>query len=111
MSVLLVTLVLAVMQLGLALHVRNTTLDAAAEGARYAALADTGIESGAARTRELIGSAIAESYASDVTAVEELQHGVPTIVVTVRTGIPIVGLISIPGTMEVAGRAAVETID
>ena len=38
-GVLLTVLALAVVQLALALHVRNTLLDAAAEGARYAALA------------------------------------------------------------------------
>ena len=37
-GVLLTALLLAVVQLALALHVRNTVLDAAAEGARYAAL-------------------------------------------------------------------------
>ena len=37
---LLTVLVLSVFQLGLALHVRNTVTDAAAEGARYAAASD-----------------------------------------------------------------------
>ncbi|MDQ2661335.1 MAG: pilus assembly protein, partial [Actinomycetota bacterium] len=36
-GILLTVLALAVVQLALALHVRNTMLDAAAEGARYAA--------------------------------------------------------------------------
>ncbi|HAM26986.1 MAG TPA: pilus assembly protein, partial [Microbacteriaceae bacterium] len=47
---LLTVLTLSVIQLGLALHIRNTVLDAAAEGARFAALADNGLEDGAART-------------------------------------------------------------
>jgi len=37
---LLTVLTLSVLQLGLALHIRNTVQDAAAEGARYGALAD-----------------------------------------------------------------------
>ena len=46
---LLTVLTLAIMQLGLAQLVRNTVLDAAAEGARYAALADSGLGEGTAR--------------------------------------------------------------
>ncbi|MET0782884.1 MAG: TadE/TadG family type IV pilus assembly protein, partial [Leifsonia flava] len=53
-SVLLTTLALAVVQLALALHVRNTVIDAAAEGARYAALADNTLADGEERTRMLI---------------------------------------------------------
>ena len=50
-GVLLTALLLAVVQLALALHVRNTVLDAAAEGARYAALAGSSAEAGVQRTR------------------------------------------------------------
>ena len=44
-------LTLAVVQLALALHVRNTVIDAAAEGARFASLAGSSPADGVARTR------------------------------------------------------------
>src|SRR5690606_41219162 len=47
-SVLVVTVLLGVLQLTLALHVRNTVVDAAGEGARYGALAGVSAEAGAA---------------------------------------------------------------
>ncbi len=65
---LLTVLTLSVIQLALALHIRNTVLDAAAEGARFAALADSSLSEGAARSRDLISTAIGPGYAADVTA-------------------------------------------
>ena len=51
-GVLLTVLFLALLQLGLALHVRNTLVASAAEGARYAANADRTPDEGAAVTRQ-----------------------------------------------------------
>lgn len=108
---LLTALTLAVLQLGLALHVRNTVLDAAAEGARFAALADNTPGDGVARCRELITVAIGAEYAREVTASPANWHGHPAIAVTVRTTLPVIGLIGIGGALEVSGHAAVETLD
>jgi len=110
-AALLTVLTLSVLQLGLALHVRNTVLDAAAEGARYGALADNTLADGASRTRDLITSAIGAGYAQDVTASagSYLQH--PAVSVTVRTPLPLIGLIGIDEGLEVTGHAAKETID
>jgi Flp pilus assembly protein TadG len=102
-GVLLTVLALAVVQLALALHVRNTVLDAAAEGARYAALAGSSSTDGVARTRDLIAAAISAEYAQDVTA--------GTASVSVRTTLPVIGLLGVPHGLEVAGHAAVETLD
>ncbi|MFC5791999.1 pilus assembly protein [Agromyces tardus] len=110
-GVLLTTLVLAVVQLALALHVRNTVLDAAAEGARYAALAGSSPAAGVERTRELIGAAVAPSYGTDVSAATTSAAGVPAISVTVVTALPVVGLIGPPRGLEVTGHAAVESVD
>ena len=46
---LLTVLTLSVIQLGLALHIRNTVIDAAAEGARFGSLADNQLADGVAR--------------------------------------------------------------
>ena len=108
---LLTLLTLSVLQLGLALHVRNTVLDAAAEGARYGALADNTLADGARRTRDLITVAIGAGYAGDVTATAGtyLQH--PAVAVTVRTPLPLIGLIGVDGGLEVTGHAARESLD
>ncbi len=110
-AALLTVLTLSVMQLALALHVRNTVLDAAAEGARAAALADSGLDEGADRTRDLISTALGPGYAQDVSAdfVEYLGH--PSAAVTVRAPLPLIGLVGFDGGLEVVGHAAVETLD
>lgn len=110
-SALLTVLTLSVIQLGLALHIRNTVLDAAAEGARFAALADNGLGDGASRTRDLISTALGPGYATDVSAAYGDYFGHPSTVVTVHAPLPLIGLVGIDGGLEVAGHASVETLD
>lgn len=107
----LTVLTVAVLQLALALHVRNTVLDAASEGARFAALADNSPADGVARCQTLIALAIGENYAQDVSVASGSWNGNPTVVVTVRTTLPMIGLIGIEGAVEVSGHAVVETLD
>lgn len=108
---LLTVLMLSVIQLGLALLVRNTLVDAAAEGARFGALADNAPADGVARTVDLIGTALGPAYAADVTASTGSYLGHPAVIVTVRTPLPLFGLVGIPEGLEVSGHAAVETLD
>lgn len=110
-SALLTVLTLSVLQLGLALLVRNTVLDAAAEGARYAALADNTLADGIARTTDLIGTAIGSGYVGHVTAGMASYLGHPAVVVSVRAPLPIVGLLGVHGGLEVEGHAAIEQLD
>ena len=107
---LLTILTLSVLQLGLALHVRNTVLDAASEGARYAALADNTLAEGAERTRDLISTALGPDYARSVTAQYGTYLDLPASIVTVRTPLPLIGLIGIDDGLEVSGHASVETL-
>lgn len=108
---LLTVLTLSVMQLGLALHIRNTVLDAAAEGARYAALADNRLDDGIARTRDLITTALGDSYARDITATRGSFNGHPAAIITVRTPLPLIGLVGIDEALEVSGHAAIEILE
>lgn len=108
---LLTVLTVSVLQLGLALHVRNTAHDAAAEGARFGALADNVPADGAARTAALIAEAIGPHYAQDVSVSGGSWRGHPTVTVTVRTTLPLIGLVGIDGALEVSGHAPVETLD
>lgn len=105
---LLTVMTLSVLQLGLTLHIRNTVIDAAAEGARYGALADNTLADGVARTKDLISSAIGPDYADDVTASYGSFLGAPSAVVTVRTPLPLFGFVGIDEGLEVSGHAAVE---
>ncbi|MBM7830096.1 hypothetical protein JOE59_000801 [Agromyces cerinus] len=104
-------LALAVIQLALALHVRNTVLDAAAEGARHAALAGSSEEAGIARTRELIGMAVSTDYADDIEAGVSTVDGIGMVSVTVRAPLPVIGLLGIDRALEVTGHAALETLE
>lgn len=108
---LLTIMTLSVLQLGLALHVRNTVIDAAAEGARFGALADNSLEDGVARTTDLITTALGPDYAADVSASYGSYLGHPASIVTVRTPLPLIGLVGIDDGLEVSGHAAVETLD
>lgn len=110
-GVLLTFLTLAVLQLALALHVRNTVLDSAAEGARYGALADNEPADSVQRTIELISTAIGPDYARDVSVREGSWMGVPAVIVTVRTTLPLAGLLGPDRALEVEGHAARETLD
>ena len=108
---LLTILTLSVLQLGFALHVRNTILDAAAEGARFGALADNTLADGVIRTTDLITTALGPGYAQDVTASYGSYLGHPASIVTVRTPLPLIGLVGLEDGLEVSGHAAVETLD
>jgi Flp pilus assembly protein TadG len=110
-GVLLTALLLAVVQLALALHVRNTVLDAAAEGARYAALAGSSADAGVQRTRALIDAAIAVDYAGDVRASTTSVGGVPAVAITVHSTLPVVGLLGPERALEVTGHAAIERVE
>lgn len=108
---LLTVLTLSVLQLGLALLIRNTALDAAAEGARYAALADNGLDAGVQRTRDLITAALGTTYADHIAASYEHHLGASAAVITVRAPLPLIGLLGLEQGMEVQGHAAVESLE
>jgi Flp pilus assembly protein TadG len=110
-AALLTVLTLSVIQLGLALFVRNTVLDAAAEGARFAALADNTLSDGNARTHDLIVAAIGENYAGDIRGRYDDYHGQSAVTMTVRTPLPLIGLIGLESGLEVSGHASVEMLD
>lgn len=109
-SALLVALTAGVLQLALALHVRNTLADAAAEGARHAALVGATQKDGVVRTRDLIRVGVGQAVDADVTAHRELWQGVPTVAVTVTAPLPLLGFFGPPRTLRVMGRAPLETL-
>ncbi|MFF1881015.1 TadE/TadG family type IV pilus assembly protein [Pseudarthrobacter sp. NPDC058196] len=99
---------LAIIQLTLVLHVRNTLIDAAASGARYGTLADRNAADAEERTRSLIGIALNPGFAEQVNTREVNLQGMRTLEVTVRSPLPVIGLIGPRDMLEVKGHAAVQ---
>ncbi|PKI90470.1 TadE family protein [Actinomycetales bacterium SN12] len=106
---LLTALTLAVLQIALAMYVRNVVHDAAVEGAHHAALADTTLDEGVARTEAVITRAVGPEYAGDVAIGEDMSLGHPSVLVRVRTTLPVLGLLGVPFGLEVEARAPVES--
>lgn len=104
-ATLLTVLFLGILQVGLALYVRNTLVACASAGARYGADADRAPGDGAARTRLLISRSLSARYASDVSAAVEFRGGAAIVVVRVRAPLPVVGLVGPAGVLTVRGHA------
>lgn len=101
-------LFVAVLQLALVLHVRNTGVDAAAEGARLAAQVGRSPQDGAVRTADLLRASLAATYAQDVSARHVTVDGLELVEVTVRVPLPVLGLLGPSGVMTLDGHAPVE---
>ncbi|MFS0867191.1 TadE/TadG family type IV pilus assembly protein [Microbacterium sp. 179-B 1A2 NHS] len=110
-GVLLTVLTLGVLQLGLAVYVRNVVHDAAVEGAYHGALADVTTDAGASLARQIVEQAVGDGFVEAVTARESSALGHPTVDVTVVTRLPLVGLLGVPGGWEVTARAPAESFE
>ncbi len=109
-SVLLLFVFLGVFQLGLVLHVRNTLISCAAEGARYGAREGASPRQGADRTRELVSRSLSSRFAEDVSAgTRRTSAGVEVVVVSVSAPMPVVGPFGPRGALHVRGRAFLES--
>ena len=87
-SVLILTLLLAVLQVAVYAHLRNVVVASAQEGARYAANADVDPGSGAARTVQIVARATSSRTAAGLacTSGEEPDPSGLTLVVVHCTG-------------------------
>ena len=111
-SILIVTLLLAVLQVAVYVHVRNVVTASAQAGARYAANADVDSAAGAPRTVEVVARATSHQTAEglDCTSGEEADPTGLTLVVVRCTG-SVPSLLSALGNLlplEVTGRAVKE---
>jgi Flp pilus assembly protein TadG len=107
-AIVLVTLFLALMQLALALHVRNTLLATAADGARYAANANRNPAEGAARTRQQIRDGLSDRFAAGVSAGYDTVDGLALVYVQVDTTLPLIGFLGPPRGLRVRAYAVEE---
>jgi Flp pilus assembly protein TadG len=95
---------LAVLQLALAMHVRSTIITAAAEGARIAAMMDADLAAGEERTREILANNMAGAAVTDVRAQRSNHQGLSIITVDVTADLPLIGFFG-PTKMEFTGSA------
>jgi len=107
---LLTLLFLMIVQLGIALHVRNVLASAAAEGARYGANADFADHAGEAQTRTeyIIGRELSADFAHGVSTRLTQVAGQPVVEVDVKAGLPLVGFWVTARTVHVQGHALQE---
>ena len=94
-GILLTILTLGVLQLGLAVYVRNVVHDAAVEGAYHAALADTSLAEGARRTADIVAARSARSTRPTSPSRDDRSRA-SAVRVTVRCPFPLVGLLGAP---------------
>ncbi|MBD7995412.1 pilus assembly protein [Arthrobacter sp. Sa2CUA1] len=102
---LLTVIVVAVIQLALVLHVRNTLIDAAASGARYGTLADRSPQEGVERARNLISGTLSPAFAEDITYTRMGDGAAAMLQIRVAAPLPVIGLIGPSGGIEVTGHA------
>ena len=107
-SALVSVLFVAVLQVGLTLHVRNTLISCASEGARLGAREGSSPEAGATRTRELIAEALSARFADDVSAAVTVDGGVQVVTVRVRAPLPVLGPLGPDDGFDLVGRAFLE---
>ncbi len=104
---LLVLLLLAVVQVGLALHVRATLQSAAAEGARVAAVSGGGPDLARRRIEDALGDSFADGVVESVSARAVRRSGLTVTEVEIRARLPLVGLLG-PSVLVVQGHATAE---
>lgn len=104
MIIALVTLLCGtILQLGVIIHTRNTMIDAAAAGARHAALADRTLTDGQQRTTSLLTSTIPNAGTADV-AISQDTDG-ERITVTISHQLPLLGFMTGPIPLTATAQA------
>ncbi len=101
---LLVLLVLAVVQLGLALHVRSTLQSAAAEGARVASVSGGDPELARRRIEQSLAQSFADGVVESVSVRSVRSGGLAATEVEIRARLPLVGLLG-PAALVVRGHS------
>ena len=107
-SVLVLVVFVAVVQLGLALFTRSVLISCASEGARYGARADAFPQDGVARTQQLVSTSLSPRFARSVSAAESVVGGVRVVEVRVVAPLPVIGLLGPDRALDVVGRAYAE---
>lgn len=104
----LVTVIfVALLQLALALHVRNTVADAASSAARYGALGDRTAADAQERAAYLVGAALGPTFVQDVSVSVETHNGLDVLRVSITAPLPLIGLFGPARSLEMSGHAVI----
>jgi hypothetical protein len=104
----LVTVIfVALLQLALALHVRNTVADAASSAARYGALGDRTAADARERATLLVATALGPNYVQDVSVNVETRDGLNVLRVSITAPLPVLGLLGPSRSLEMTGHAVI----
>jgi Flp pilus assembly protein TadG len=109
-SLAVLPLVMAVLQLAVVWHIRNTLTDAASEGARYGAGYQRTTGAAAARARAAADASLDDGLVDRVVAHETRVDGQPGIEVDVTADVPLLGLWGPTITVNVRGHAVREVL-
>lgn len=109
-SVVLVPLFFAVLQLALIWHVETTLTSAASEGARYGAAFDRTAVDGQRRTSATIDQTFGNDFDDRVMALDTSISGQPGVEIDVRAQVPVLGFWGPRITVEVSGHAVKEVL-
>ena len=104
----LLPLVLGILQVALALHVRNTLASAAAEGARHAAVAGSSAPAGQAKVQELVSGALSADFVRSVSVRPALVGGAPGYEAVVTADVGLLGFGGAGVPVRVSGHAVAE---
>lgn len=107
-SVVLVLLFLVTIQIGYALHVRNTATAHVIEGARVGARADNSPSDGVARASALLATTLPGRYGTSVRGERVAVDGIEVVRVSADLPLPVIGPLGVPGSMTVTGQAYAE---
>ncbi|MEQ4205312.1 TadE/TadG family type IV pilus assembly protein [Actinopolymorpha sp. B17G11] len=106
--IILLPLFLGILQLGLFLHVRNTLVACAHEGARQAANYDASLGDGRAATFDCISGVLSAGMARDIDPVPDSAAGQDLVVMRVTATMPAMGLWGPTFDFTVEGHAVKE---
>ena len=104
-TTLLVVIAMTLIQLALVLHVRNTLIDAASNGAHYGALANRSAADAQGRTRTLITESLHGGFARDIAVSTTPVGDSQLVTVSVSTRVPLIGLLPNGWDLHVEGEA------
>lgn len=107
MGALVTVIFLALLQLTLALHVRNTVADAASSAARYGALGDRTPGDARDRALALVSGALGPGYVQDIAVGVDSVEGIRVLSVQISAPLPVLGLLGPSRTLEVTGHAVI----
>ncbi|PYH00369.1 hypothetical protein CVV67_09640 [Arthrobacter stackebrandtii] len=106
-SALVTVMFVALLQLTLVLHVRNTVADAASSAARYGALGDRTAEDARNRAAALVAAALGPGFVQDVSVSVGALDGMQVMTVSIKAPLPVIGLLGPSHALEVSGHAVI----